>query len=152
MKKFFVYLIIILVGAAGVYFALCKYNKKDEKQPKKEKEQAVEKVEEEKVPSKDEFVTEATKLQMLAEDINGANTCKCYNVKDIDKNTKLNGSILVYTSGDIYLSSMWLSNGYYYIENSEVISAGLLDESSEKASIYCGEDNINTPSRLCDIN
>ena len=152
MKKFFVYLIIIVVGAAGVYYALCKYNENKDAKPKKEKEKVVESVEEEKIPSKDEFVTEATKLQMLAEDINGANICKCYNVKDIDKNTTLDGSILVYTSGDIYLSSMWLSNGYYYIENAEVITAGMLDESSEEASIYCGEANKDTQSRLCDTN
>ena len=148
MKKFFVYLIVILIGAAAVYFFLYKYNQKDDKKPEDKKVNDV--VEEkEVVPNRDDFINEATKLQMLAENNNGNDICKCYSPQDLDPNTKLKGSILVYTSGDIYLSNLWLSNGYYIIDNSEVVSSGLVEESSKQASLYCGEESAGIQSRLC---
>ena len=150
MKKFLIYFLIVVIGAAAIYYGLCIYNKKPEKEPEKPTEPAPEK--KEVIPSKDEFVIEATKLQTLAEDVNGNDICKCYNVKELDPNTKLTGSILVYTSGDIYVSNMWLSNGYYLLDNSEIVSGGILEESSEQASLYCGEASANVQSRLCDTN
>lgn len=148
MKKFMLYFLIIVIGAAGVYYALYKFNKKEEKKPVNNQSEVVEE-ETEYVPSRDDFITEATKLQMLAEEMNGNSTCNCYNVKDIDPNSKLSGSILVYTSGDIYLSNMWLSNGYYIINNSEFVSSGVVEESSDQASLYCGEESAGVQSSLC---
>lgn len=148
MKKFLVCLIVIFVGAGAVYFCLCKVNKKDDKKGIIENSS---KIEEETIviPSRDDFIEEATKLQMLAENKNGISTCTCYNVKDLDPNTNLRGSILVYTSGDIYLSNMWLSNGYYIIDDSEVVTSGLVEESNKDASIYCGENSSDIQSSLC---
>ncbi|MBO4600900.1 MAG: hypothetical protein J5634_01530 [Bacilli bacterium] len=151
MKKFLIYMLIVIIGAAGVYYFLCGFGNKKEEPKKVNNEETKEEEKKEIIPSKDDFVTEAIKLQTLAEDENGADVCKCYNVKELDRNTPLTGSILVYTSGDIYVSSMWLSNGYYYIENSEVVTAGMLDESSEQASIYCGEASKDIQSSLCDV-
>ncbi len=148
MKKFFVYLLVILIGAAAVYFFLYKYNQKEDKKIEDEKSDKI--VEEsEVVPSRDDFINEVTKLQMLAENANGNNICKCYSPQDLDPNTKIKGSILVYTSGDIYLSNLWLSNGHYIIDDSEVVSSGLVEESSEQASLYCGEESSDIQSRLC---
>ena len=45
---------------------------------------------------------------------------------------------------------MWLSNGYYLLDNSENVSIGVLEESSADASIYCGESSANIQSSLCD--
>ena len=149
MKKAFVYILIILIGAVGVYFALTRINQKKEKQPEKLNQQQGDNKPEEKVPSRDDFINEATKLQLLAENKNCADTCHCYTVKELDPNSKLSGSILVYTSGDIFLSNMWLSNGYYIIDNSEVVTSGLVQESSERASNYCGESSPGIKSSLC---
>lgn len=148
MKKIFGYFFVIAIGALGVYFCLCKVNKKDEKKGVADNSA---KIEEEKVivPSRDDFIEEATKLQMLAENRNGTSTCTCYNAKDLDPNTNLKGSILVYTSGDIYLSNMWLSNGYYIIEDSEIVTSGLVEESDKEASLYCGESSSTVQSSLC---
>lgn len=152
MKKFLAYVLIILIGATGVYFGLTKLNKKDEKkQPDASEKKEEEKNENEIIPSKESFVTEATKLQTLAENTNGTETCKCYNAKELDRNTSLNGSILVYTSGDIFVSSVWLSNGYYYIEDSEYIAEGMLEESDKTASVYCGETSTDVRSYHCDL-
>lgn len=151
MKKFLTYIIIILIGAAGVYFALTKLNKKDDKKEPEVSEKTEEKKEEEVIPGKDEFVREATKLQTLAENTNGTETCKCYNVKELDRNTKLSGSVLVYTSGDIFVSNVWLSNGYYYIEDSEIVTEGMLEETNQTASIYCGETSSDVRSYHCDL-
>lgn len=148
MKKFFIYLIVIVIGAAAVYYGLTKFNKKDTKQSVKDDgEKPVEKTN--AIPSRDDFISEAKKLQMLAEESNGTDICKCYNAKELDPNTSLSGSILIFTSGDIYLSNLWLSNGYYIIDDSEVVSSGLVEESSKQASLYCGEESADIQSRLC---
>lgn len=148
MKKVLSYVLIIAIGASGVYFALDKINSKETpvKQVSKKKTLAKKEV----IPSKDSFVEEAIKLQTLAENNNGNDICKCYNVKDLDPNTSLTGSILVYTVGDLFVSNMWLSNGYYMLDSSENVSVGLLNETSLSASEYCGEVSANIKSSLCD--
>ena len=147
MKKIIMYLLIIVIGAAGVYYGLTKfYEKKDE--PKVEKS-VEEKPKEEVIPSKDAFVSEAIKLQTLAENEENNQTCKCYNVKDLDKNTTLSGSILVHTVDDLFISTMWLSNGYYILDGSETAATGVLTESSDQASLYCGETSASQQSSLC---
>ena len=148
LKKVLTYLLIIIVGAAGVYYALDKFNKQETKTTEAPKKKTIAK--REVIPSKDSFVEEAIKLQTLAENNNGNDICKCYNVKDLDPNTSLKGSILVYTVGDLFVSNMWLSNGYYLLDNSENVSIGVLEESSADASIYCGESSANIQSSLCD--
>ena len=157
MKKVLIYIIIVAIGAYGVYYALGQMdkNKTSTKIPenyeeKKDKEQQL--LDEEIIPSKDAFVSEAIKLQTLAENKESNQTCKCYNVKDLDKNTSLYGSILVYTSDDLFISSMWLSNGYYKLDGSDTVSTGELIESSDKASLYCGESSMDVQSSLCATN
>lgn len=150
MKKALLYLLIIAIGAGGVYYGLTVLNK--DKEVAKPKQDANQEPKPEVVPSKDGFVSEAIKLQTLAENKEGNDTCKCYNVKDLDKNTSLTGSILVYTIDDLFVSSMWLSNGYYLLDGSESVATGLLEESRETASLYCGEDSPSTQSELCATN
>lgn len=155
MKKVLIYLVVIAIGAAGVYYGLTAMNNKkdDNKIVKKDKEQKEENKEEtEVIPSRDAFVSEAIKLQTLAENKENNQTCRCYNVKDIDKNTSLTGSILVHTLDDLFVSTMWLSNGYYILNESDSIATGLLEESSDQASLYCGEENASVQSRLCATN
>lgn len=153
MKKVLIFLIIVIIGAGGVYFGLDYYNrKKDSKTNKSVKEDNKKDVEPEVIPSRDAFVSEAIKLQTLAENKDGNDTCKCYNVKDLDKNTTLSGSILVYTLDDLYVSTMWLSNGYYILDGSESAATGNLDESSEQASIYCGAESLSVRPSLCTTN
>ena len=161
MKKVLIYLLIIAIGSAGVYYGLNKYNNKkdnhvdntkadankDDKTNKNNKDDDTE-----IVPSRDAFISEAIKLQTLAENYNDNNPCKCYNVKDLDRNTSLSGSILVYTNDDLFISNMWLSNGYYFLDGADNASANNLVESSEDASLYCGEENADTQSNLCSIN
>ena len=147
MKKVLLYILIIILGAAGVYFALVKLNSK--KEQSKPKQNVTENKKENIVPSKDDFITEAIKLQTLAEDAGANQTCKCYNVKTLDPNTTLSGSILVYTIDDLFVSSLWLSNGYYLLDGFENASAGLLEESKESASQYCGEESASVESSLC---
>lgn len=156
MKKVLICIIIVLIGAAGVYFGLDKAEVVRENAPEKkeEKKQVVSKPEDktEVIPSRDAFVSEAIKLQTLAENENSNDTCKCYNVKDLDHNTSLTGSILVYTIDDLFVTSMWLSNGYYLLKQSDSVATGLLEESSEQASLYCGEENPSQQSSLCATN
>lgn len=150
MKKFLLYFLILIVGSTGVYFGLLKFNeyKKVDKHKTKEKIQA--KTEEENIiPSKDDFISEAIKLQTLAENTNGNDTCKCFNVKDLDRNTNLTGSILVYTVGDLFVSNVWVSNGYYMFNSVENISSTDIIETNEQASVYCGEANSSSVSPLC---
>jgi hypothetical protein len=161
MKKVLIYLLIIAIGSAGVYYGLNKYNNKkdnhvdntkadtnkDDKTNKNNKDDDTE-----IVPSRDAFISETIKLQTLAENYNDNNPCKCYNVKDLDRNTSLSGSILVYTNDDLFISNMWLSNGYYFLDGADNASASNLVESSEEASLYCGEENADTQSSLCSIN
>ena len=83
MKKFIIYILIIAIGSFGVYFGLAykdtikehifSSNKKTE--PKKSDK----KDEKETIPSKDGFISEAIKLQTLAENTGVNETCKCYN-------------------------------------------------------------------------
>ena len=148
MKKVLIYLLIIALGAGAVYFGLTKFNSKDSR-PKTSTPSSNKDEEKSTIPTKDDFVIEATKLQTLAEDTNGNITCKCYNAKDLDPNTTLSGSILVYTSGDLFLSNMWLSNGYYILEDSENASTGLLVESTDTASSNCGVAAGTTEYPLC---
>ena len=153
MKKVLIFLIIVIIGAGGVYYGLDYYNsKKGEKtvEPKKSKQKKED--EPEVIPSRDAFVSEAIKLQTLAENKDGNATCKCYNAKDLDKNTTLSGSILVYTLDDLYVSTMWLSNGYYILDGSESAATGNLEESSEQASLYCGEESLSVRPSLCATN
>ena len=147
MKKILIYILIIIIGAVGVYFVLTKLNNKPDNIIKTKKTDN--KNTSEVVPSKDEFINEAIKLQTLAENTNGNDSCKCYNAKDLDPNTTLTGSILVYTIDDLFVSSLWLSNGYYILNESENAAVGLLEESKETASIYCGESSLNVKSSLC---
>lgn len=153
MKKVLIFMVIIAIGAGGVYYGLSRLdNKKQEKthindnKPKEEKET------EEIIPSRDAFVSEAIKLQTLAENKENNQTCKCYNVKDLDRNTSLSGSILVYTSDDLFISNMWLSNGYYILDGSDSVATGLLEESSDQASLYCGEESLSVTPSLCATN
>ena len=150
MKKVLVYMLIIVIGTVGVYYGLVKLNEKKDNTPKVT--QKKDKKEETVIPSKDSFMEEAIKLQTLAENKNGNNSCKCYKVKDIDPNSKLNGSILVYTVDDLFVSSLWLSNGYYLLNGTENVAVGLIEETSETASIYCGEESASTQSSLCASN
>jgi uncharacterized protein YxeA len=153
MKKVLIFIIIVIIGAGGVYFGLDYYNqRKDNKTDKQQKN--VEKKEEdtEVIPSRDAFVSEAIKLQTLADNKDSNDTCKCYNAKDLDKNTTLSGSILVYTLDDLYVSTMWLSNGYYILDGYESAATGNLEESSEQASLYCGEESLSVRPSLCATN
>lgn len=157
MKKVLICIIIVAIGAAGVYYGLDYLDKNNNlsnsiKSKKIVKVDEEEKEETEVIPSKDSFVSEATKLQTLAENEENNQTCKCYNVKDLDKNTSLTGSILVYTSDDLFLSKMWLSNGYYILDGSEQADTYSLVESSDQASLYCGEADASTQSSLCATN
>ena len=70
MKKFFGYFFVVAAGAIGVYFCLCKMNKIDKQSDVIE---SASEIKEEKVvvPSRDDFINEATKLQVLAENKNG---------------------------------------------------------------------------------
>ena len=147
MKKILTYLIIIIVGAACVYYGLTVYNIKEE--PKERKSLTVKESTNEVIPSKDDFVKEAIKLQTLAEGKNNNETCTCYNPKDLDINTSLSGSILVYTVDDLFTSSLWLSNGYYLLNESENVATGLLETSSDQASLNCGEEAGVTEYKLC---
>ena len=157
MKKVLIYLIIVAIGAYGVYYALGqmdknKSNTKTNETSDIKNDSKPQDVDEEIIPSKDAFVSEAIKLQTLAENKENNQTCKCYNVKDLDINTSLYGSILVYTSDDLFISSMWLSNGYYKLDGSDTVSTGELIESSDKASLYCGEASMDVQSSLCATN
>lgn len=155
MKKVLIYFVVIAIGAAGVYYGLTAVNNKkaDNKITEESKVAKEEKKEEtEVIPSRDAFVSEAIKLQTLAENKENNQTCRCYNVKDIDKNTSLTGSILVHTLDDLFVSTLWLSNGYYILNESDSVATGLLEESSEQASLYCGEENASVQSRLCATN
>ena len=150
MKKFFGYLFVLIAGSAGVYYALLKYNEKTTENKDNKQEKIVTKTPEEKIPSKDDFLNEAIKLQTLAENTNGSETCKCYNVKDLDYNTTLTGSILVYTVGDLFVSNLWVSNGYYMLNNTENVSSVEIIETKDSASLYCGEKNKNSKPSLCE--
>lgn len=158
MKKILIYLIIIALGSGSVYYFLTSYKNKDKEKiisrsNSKNNNQAVNNEEnEEIIPSKDAFISEAIKLQTLAENKENNQTCKCYNVKELDRNTSLSGSILVYTLDDLFVSTMWLSNGYYFLNGLDNASTANLEESSEAASLYCGEENATTQSRLCATN
>lgn len=153
MKKVLIYLIIIGLGAGAVYYGLTKYNKKnDEKKVVDTPSKKEEEKDEEIIPSRDAFVSEAIKLQTLAENKENNQTCKCYSVKDLDRNTSLTGSILVYTSDDLFVSNMWLSNGYYILNGYDNVATGLLEESSEQASLYCGEESMSVTPSLCATN
>lgn len=149
MFKKFMYLLIIIIGAGAVYFGLTKFNAKESKPKEKNTPTAKNHEEKNKKPTVEEFVEEATKLQTLAESTNGNETCRCYNVKELDHNTTMTGSILVYTSGDLFISNLWLSNGYYILNDSENVSSGLLEDSNETASIYCGQSSASEKSPLC---
>lgn len=148
MKKILVCLIIIL-GSTGVYFGLCKINEPQKTVTNKQIAKVEEAENKEVLPNIDDFVSEAVKLQILAEEKAGNDTCKCFSLNEIDSNTTLSGSILVYTVDDLYTSSLWLSNGYYLIDGSENASTGVVEESSETASLYCGESSKNIKSNLC---
>ena len=153
MKKVLIFIIVVIIGAGAVYFGLNYFDKKDDKKTKGN-DQVVEKKKDdtEVIPSRDAFVSEAIKLQTLADNKGGNETCKCYNVKDLDRNTTLTGSILVYTLDDLYISTMWLSNGYYILDGSESAATGNLEESSEQASLYCGEESLSVQPSLCATN
>ena len=162
MKKVLIYLLIIAIGSGGVYYGLTKYNKKSNT-PKENNNSNksndnttnnsnVNNQNTEIVPSRDGFVSEAIKLQTLAENQNNNETCKCYNVKDLDRNTSLTGSILVYTNDDLFISTMWLSNGYYVLNGSDSVATDALEESLEPASLYCGEASPDVQSSLCASN
>ncbi|MBR5662072.1 MAG: hypothetical protein IKX00_00295 [Bacilli bacterium] len=162
MKKVLIYLLIIAIGSAGVYYGLTKYNNKDNKQTNntnkgtnKKSNNTNNKIEKddntEIVPSRDAFISEAIKLQTLAENANSNDPCKCYSVQDLDKNTSLSGSILVYTNDDLFISNMWLSNGYYLLDGYDNPAANNLIESKETASLYCGEESADVKSSLCSI-
>ena len=154
MKKVLIYLIIIIIGTGGVYYGLTVFNKNKEDKKVVNNDNNNNKEEEKKeiIPSRDAFVSEAIKLQTLAENKESNQTCKCYNVKDLDRNTSLSGSILVYTIDDLFVSSMWLSNGYYILDGSDNVATGLLEESDAQASIYCGEENSSDEPKLCATN
>lgn len=147
MKKVLVYILIIIIGAGGVYYGLVKLNNKKTTKGSGEPKPVEKK--DEVIPSRDSFMEEAIKLQTLAENTNNNNSCKCYNVKSLDPNTKLTGSILVYTIDDLFVSSLWLSNGYYLLDGAENVASGLIEETDESASIYCGEESASTQSSLC---
>lgn len=150
MKKVLGYLFVLVIGAAGVYYALLKYNEKSNVKKADKTPKIISKSNNEPIPSKDDFLNEAIKLQTLAENTNGNDTCKCYNVKDLDYNTSLTGSILVYTVGDLFVSNLWVSNGYYMLDNSENISSVEIIESKDTASLYCGESSMSSRPALCD--
>ena len=161
MKKVLIYLLIIAIGSTGVYYGLTKYNQDDKSSKETSKANKVVDTTDdnnnnntvsEVVPSRDGFVSEAIKLQTLAENQNGNDPCRCYNVKDLDRNTSLTGSILVFTNDDLFISNMWLSNGYYMLNGTDTVATELLEESKEEASIYCGEANAETKSSLCATN
>ena len=41
------------------------------------------------------------------------------------------------------------SDGYYILNDSENVSSGLLEDSNETASIYCGQSSASEKSPLC---
>ena len=148
MKKIFMYILIIMIGAAVFYFALTKLiNNKEEVEKPKHKNPDTQKPAE--TPKKEDFVNEAVKLQNTAERKGEDLTCKCFNVKDLDSSSSLIGSILVYTVDDLFISTMWLSNGYYLLDGVERAAIGNVDDSSDMASIYCGEESKDVTPSLC---
>ena len=149
MKKVFIFIIVVLLGSTLVYFTLDKINKKNDNVPVIKVQKNNNSVEKEEIPTKEAFVKEAERLQSIAENKEDNQTCKCYNVKDLDSSSKLVGSILVHTTDDLFVSTMWLSNGYYLLDGVEGASVGTLEDSSDTASLYCGEDSINSVSSLC---
>lgn len=149
MKKV-LYLLTLLIGAGLIYYGISYFN--NDKKVEKPKENETIKNETETVPSKDAFISEAIKLQTLAENKGDNETCRCYKVKELDVNSPLTGSILVYTIDDLFVSSMWLSNGYYILDGTENAATGLLEESSNQASQYCGEQDSTTEPSLCAVN
>lgn len=151
MKKTLFCLLIIIIGTIGVYYALT-YVNKDKKVEKDDTNKTKVNDNNDTIPSRDAFISEAIKLQTLAENKGNNETCKCYNIKELDRNSSLSGSILVYTVDDLFISTMWLSNGYYLLDGYEAAASGNLTESSEQASIYCGEENSSTQSNLCATN
>ena len=148
MKKIFIYIFIIVIGAAAFYFGLTLLNKDKKETPKTDVKEP-KKEEKVSIPTKEEFVNEAIKLQNTAERKGEDLTCKCYNVKELDSSSPLSGSILVYTVDDLFISTMWLSNGYYMLDGTENAAIGILDETSETASIYCGESSKDITPSLC---
>lgn len=155
MKKLLIYIIIIAIGTFCVYYGLNFLNNKKEDKihiSDNTVKKDITKNDTEVIPSRDAFVSEAIKLQTLAENKENNQTCKCYNVKELDRNTSLAGSILVYTIDDLFVSSMWLSNGYYILEESDSVATGLLEESSKQASFYCGEESASSQPSLCATN
>ena len=161
MKKVLLYLLIIALGSVGVYYGLTKYNNNDNNtklskynntNEEKDNNDIKEKDTTEIIPSRDGFISEAIKLQTLAENKNSNESCVCYNVKELDKNTSLSGSILVYTNDDLFLTSMWLGNGYYLVNGVDSVATDVLEESSEEPSLYCGETSADIKSSLCTAN
>lgn len=160
MKKIFLFVLIIIVGSFMVYSGL---NYFDSSNKYKDSDVAVNNSEIKNtngiggevinsVPSKDEFVKEALKLQTLAENVEDNQTCKCYKLKDLDYNTKLTGSILVYSVDDLFISNVWISNGYYLLDGVESVVSGNVEETNVTASLYCGEANESIVSTLCSTN
>lgn len=153
MKKVILFIIFVLIGATAVYFSLDKINssipKEKETTESKKVNDKKENKEESVKSTKDDFVMQANRLQVLAEQKNGDITCKCYNIKELDSSSKLTGSILVHTIDDLYVSTMWISNGYYMLDGVENAAVGIVDDTNEDASIYCGEDSAEAVSSLC---
>ena len=148
MKKILLYILIVVIGASAFYFGLTKIIKEkrevEKLKPKKQETQTPS-----SVPTKEDFVNEAVMLQNTAERKGEDLTCKCYMVKDLDSSSKLTGSILVYTVDDLFISTMWLSNGYYLLDGVESAAIGNVDDSTETASTYCGEVSRDVTPSLC---
>ena len=149
MKKVIIFLLIVIVGATAVYFSLDKLNKKSGSNPSAPVEKNASSDKNEEAPTKDAFVKEAERLQSIAENREENVTCKCYSVKDLDPSSKLVGSILVHTTDDLFVSTMWLSNGYYLLDGVESAAVGTVEDSADTASLYCGEESANSVSSLC---
>ncbi len=150
MKKFILLLFIIIIGAAAVYFSLDKLDFLKKEEPvKKVQNKKNNEANTKKISSKDDFIEEAIKLQTLAENKENNSTCRCYQVKELDPNSNMEGSILVYTVDDLFVSNMWLSNGTYLLDGFENASPALVETSSDSASKYCGESSYGVTSSLC---
>ena len=84
MKKIYIYIFIIVIGAAAFYFGLTLLNKDKKEAPKTDVKEP-KKEEKVSIPTKEEFVNEAIKLQNTAERKGEDLTCKCYSVKEIGR-------------------------------------------------------------------
>ena len=144
----------MLFAILGAYFYVTGSDKltddnNNNKITEQNKNETIEKVD---INTKETFVTEAERLNNLVEQNANNETCKCYDIKELDANTKLSGSILLYTIDDLFITNLWLSDGKYIVNGHEDLIDENIEESTETASSFCGETSKDIQSSLCPTN